>query len=82
MSNPRIRAVLYDFDGTLADTTELVMECFRHTMMQHLGEVPPTEPWLRGFGTPLEVQINHYARSAAERQAMLETYRWFQEERA
>ena len=33
MVNQRtIRTVLYDFDGTLADTTELVMECYRLTM--------------------------------------------------
>lgn len=82
LATRRIRAVLYDFDGTLADTTELVMECYRHTMQRHLGEVPPTEEWLRGFGTPLEVQINRFARSAAERRDMLETYRWFQEEQA
>ena len=75
-------AVLFDLDGTLADTTELVMECYRHTMQRHLGEVPPAEEWLRGFGTPLEVQINRFARSAAERRDMLDTYRWFQEEQA
>ena len=82
MGTRTIRAVLYDFDGTLADTTELVMECYRHTMERHLGEVPPAEEWLRGFGTPLEVQINRFARSAAERRDMLDTYRCYQEEQA
>lgn len=82
MRTRTIRAVLYDFDGTLADTTELVMECYRHTMQRHLGEVPPAEEWLRGFGTPLEVQINRFARSAAERLDMLDTYRCYQEEQA
>ncbi|HEX8696116.1 MAG TPA: HAD hydrolase-like protein [Longimicrobium sp.] len=38
-----IRAVLYDFDGTLADGTELIMRCYRHTMRTHLGECPPDE---------------------------------------
>ena len=47
MSATDIRAVLYDFDGTLADTTELVMACYRLTMQKHLGEVPPVEEWLR-----------------------------------
>ena len=82
MKKRTIRAVLYDFDGTLADTTELVMQCYRHTMQRHLGEVPPDEEWLRGFGTPLEVQINRFARSAVECRDMLETYRWYQEEQA
>lgn len=77
--SPRpVRAVLYDFDGTLADTTELILRCYRHTMAHHLNEVPPDEEWLSGFGTPLETQIRRFARSSAEERAMLDTYRSFQ----
>lgn len=76
--NGRIRAVLYDFDGTLADTTELIMRSYRHTMTVHLGEAPPDEEWLSGFGTPLEAQIRRFARSDAEHLAMLDTYRVYQ----
>jgi len=75
-----IRAVLYDFDGTLADSTELIMRCYRHTMATHLGQAPPDEEWLRGFGTPLETQIARFARTPAEQQAMLATYREHQDE--
>jgi phosphoglycolate phosphatase-like HAD superfamily hydrolase len=57
-----IRAVLYDFDGALADSTELIMRSYRHTMRLHLGEAPPDEVWLEGFGTPLETQIHRFAR--------------------
>lgn len=80
MPHRSIRAVLYDFDGTLADTTELVMNCYRHTMQTHLGYVPPEEDWLRGFGTPLAGQIARYARSPEEERAMLRTYRDYQTE--
>jgi pyrophosphatase PpaX len=73
-----IRAVLYDFDGTLADSTELIMRCYRHTMGVHLDVVPPDEEWLSGFGTTLEAQINRFARSPEEAEAMLETYRAYQ----
>jgi len=73
-----IRAVLYDFDGTLADSTELIMRCYRHTMGAHLDAVPPDEEWLSGFGTTLEAQINRFARSPDEAIAMLETYRAYQ----
>lgn len=82
MSATDIRAVLYDFDGTLADTTELVMACYRLTMQKHLGEVPPVEEWLRGFGTPLEVQMSRFARSPMECEEMIATYRFHQEEQA
>jgi pyrophosphatase PpaX len=80
LSQSPIRAVLYDFDGTLADTTELVMNCYRHTMQTHLGHTPPDEEWLRGFGTPLEGQLARFARNAEERAAMLKTYEDFQAE--
>lgn len=70
-----IRAVLYDFDGTLADSTELIMRCYRHTMRTHLGDVPADELWLSGFGTTLESQMQRFARSADEVEAMLDTYR-------
>lgn len=76
----KLKAVLYDFDGTLADSTELIMRCYRHTMAAHLGEAPPDEEWLSGFGMTLETQVARFARSAAEREAMLDTYRTHQRE--
>jgi pyrophosphatase PpaX len=73
-----IRAVLYDFDGTLADSTELIMRCFRHTMRTHLGEDLPDDAWLSGFGTTLESQMQRFGRSPDEVEAMLDTYRTYQ----
>lgn len=75
-----IRAVLWDFDGTLADTTEIIMRSFRHTMTMHLGEAPPDAEWLSGFGMTLETQIARFARTPGEERAMLDTYRTFQAE--
>ncbi|HEY0036317.1 MAG TPA: HAD-IA family hydrolase [Longimicrobium sp.] len=75
-----IRAVLYDFDGTLADSTELIMRCYRHTMTTHLEACPPDEEWLSGFGTPLTDQIARFARTPEEASAMLDTYRTHQDE--
>jgi pyrophosphatase PpaX len=77
----RIRAVLFDFDGTLADSTDLIMQAFRHTMGRYLDAVPPDEQWRSGFGTPLDVQIARFARTEAEFQAMMDTYRQFQQDR-
>jgi pyrophosphatase PpaX len=77
---PQFRAVLFDFDGTLADSTELIMRSYRYTMRRHLGHVPPEEEWMAGFGTPLRVQIGRFARSADEHREMLETYRTYQEQ--
>lgn len=67
-------AVLFDLDGTLADTVELILRCYRHTMEVHLGEAPPEERWLSGMGTPLREQLKGFARSPDEAARMAETY--------
>jgi pyrophosphatase PpaX len=72
------RGVLFDLDGTLADTVELILRSFRHTMEQHLDEVPPESRFLETIGKPLPVQLRDFARSEEERLAMLETYVAFQ----
>jgi pyrophosphatase PpaX len=72
------RGVLFDLDGTLADTVELILLSFRHTMETHLGEVPPESRFLETIGTPLPVQLLDFARDEAQRLAMLETYVAFQ----
>lgn len=74
----RWEAVLFDLDGTLADTVELILRCYRHTMVTHLGEAPPDEAWLATIGTPLRDQLRDFARSDEEAEAMLETYSAFQ----
>lgn len=70
--------VFFDLDGTLADTVELILRSYRHTMATHLGEVLPDERWIYGMGTPLRTQLREFARSEEEAGAMLETYTVFQ----
>lgn len=71
-------ALLFDLDGTLADTIELILCCYRHTMRTHLEHEPADELWMKGIGTPLNVQLAAFARSPDELLAMQETYRSFQ----
>ena len=78
MSRGDWRGVFFDLDGTLADTVELILMSYRHTMRTHLGESPPDERWLATIGTPLPIQLGDFARSEAERLAMLNTYVTFQ----
>ncbi|MBW3534043.1 MAG: HAD-IA family hydrolase [Gemmatimonadetes bacterium] len=66
--------VLFDLDGTLADSVPLILACYRHTMTVHRGAPPPDELWLRTIGRPLRDSLADFAASAAERDAMLETY--------
>ncbi len=71
-------AVLFDLDGTLADTVAMILRCYRHTMEVHLGKAPPDERWLEGMGTPLREQLKAFARDPDEAARMEETYSAYQ----
>jgi pyrophosphatase PpaX len=71
-------AVLFDLDGTLADTVQLILHCYRHTMRTHLGRELPDERWLATIGTPLRDQLRDFARDEDEAARMLETYVTYQ----
>lgn len=73
-------SVLFDLDGTLADTVPLILACYRHTMTVHRGAPLPDELWLRHVGRPLRDSMLDFGRDAAEADAMRETYIGFQRE--
>jgi len=73
-------AVLFDLDGTLADTVEMILLCYRHTMRAHLGRELPDSRWLATIGTPLRDQLREFARTDGEARAMLDTYVAHQDE--
>jgi pyrophosphatase PpaX len=66
---------LFDLDGTLIDSVELILSSYRHTLSVHRGEVPPDDVWLQGLGTPLSVQFRHFTDDPDEINAMVATYR-------
>jgi pyrophosphatase PpaX len=70
-----LKTFLFDLDGTLLDSIELILRSYRHTMKVHRGTEPPDDVWLRGLGTPLWVQFRHWTDDPAEIQAMVATYR-------
>ena len=65
---------LFDLDGTLIDSVELILRSYRHTMRTHRGMVPPDELWLKGVGTPIRVQLREWSQDPAEIEAMATTY--------
>jgi pyrophosphatase PpaX len=52
LSNPT-RAILFDLDGTLIDTTDLIMRCFHHSWRTVCGLEHSREAILTTFGIPL-----------------------------
>lgn len=71
----RYPTILFDFDGTLVDSIELILESYRHTMRVHRGAVPPDADFLAGLGTPLRAQFRSFTDDPDEIQAMIATYR-------
>jgi pyrophosphatase PpaX len=47
------RAILFDLDGTLIDTTSLILQCFEHSWKTVCGKTHAPEVLLRTFGIPL-----------------------------
>lgn len=73
--------VLFDLDGTVLDTTPMIVESLRHTAHTHLPEwAAPEADLVHGIGTPLEHQFVEHIRLAgrapdpALAEAMLATY--------
>ena len=71
----RLDTVLFDLDGTLIDSRDLILSSFRHTMENHLGWVPPDRAWLANMGKPLIVQLRGFADTEGQVREMMETYR-------
>ena len=69
------RAVLFDLDGTLIDSTRLIIESYHHTMRVHRGQTLPESEWIKGLGTPLRVQFRRFTDDPDEVQRMIATYR-------
>ena len=71
----RFRAVLFDLDGTLIDSTRLIIESYHHTMRVHRGRTLAEAEWIKGLGTPLRVQFRRFTDDPDEIQRMITTYR-------
>lgn len=74
----RWSAVLFDLDGTLADTIPLILRSYRHTMREHKGRELPDALWVERIGRPLRDSMADFADSPEESERMQETYYAFQ----
>lgn len=72
-----MKTYLFDLDGTLLDSIELILTSFHYTSRTHLGRELTDAYWLEGVGTPLRTQLSRVARSDEELDAMMDTYRTY-----
>src|SRR5882762_4622997 len=67
---------LFDLDGTIIDSIELILRSYRHTMQLHRGNEPPPpdDMWIEGLGTPLWAQFGHISLYKEETVSIVQTY--------
>lgn len=70
-----IHAVLFDLDGTLIDTYDMILASFRHATKTVLGKTVPDEALMRKVGQPLAVQMWDFADGQAMHDELMEVYR-------
>ena len=68
------KGVLFDLDGTLVDSIDLILASYRHMIEVHLGQTISDEEWLRTMGMPLRIQLQSFSDSPEQREAMFNTY--------
>ncbi len=66
------KGILFDLDGTLLDTTDLILKSFQHTIRTHQGCDADLEFVKTTFGRPL---IEALALMGDDPEAMIKTYR-------
>jgi pyrophosphatase PpaX len=72
---PGIQTALFDLDGTLIDSVRLILDSYHHTLEQHGLPARTDEEWLKGVGTPLQVQFAAWREHPEKLESMIATYR-------
>ena len=77
----RLKAILFDFDGTIVDTTELIHESMRRATGEVLGRELSRETLMANVGQPLPRQMELLADGQPEKtEELLEVYLHHNEE--
>lgn len=68
-----VQCILFDLDGTLVDTVELILSSARYATAQVLGEALPDDVLKHDIGMPLKAQMESYAPGRSDE--LLAVYR-------
>ncbi len=70
--------ILFDLDGTLLDSIELILASARYAFEKRQRTPPPDDEWRAGVGIPLFNMFRRYASDEADVAAFIATYREYQ----
>lgn len=71
-------ALLFDLDGTLVDSIELILSSARHAFAGFAGQAPTDDEWRATIGRPLQRVLREFAPDDAEADRLLGRYREYQ----
>ena len=72
---PMVKAILFDLDGTLLDTHDLILESMQHAVKTVLREDIPPERLMAKVGQPLSVQMWDFTGDRELHDELLRVYR-------
>ncbi|MDU1413689.1 MAG: pyrophosphatase PpaX [Clostridium sp.] len=61
-----IKGILFDLDGTIVDTNELIIQSFTYVLNEYLGLKVSRQEIIKTFGAPLIETMRHYGGDRAE----------------
>lgn len=71
-------ALLFDLDGTLIDSIELIMRSMHHAFDGYTATRPTDEAWRALIGRPLTASFREFVREQAEVDRLIGRYREYQ----
>lgn len=74
----RLPAILFDLDGTLLDSIELILNSARYAFQKLERACPSDEEWATGIGIPLFTMFRRYAHDDDDCRALIAAYREYQ----
>ncbi|MDB4878513.1 MAG: HAD-superfamily hydrolase subfamily [Gemmatimonadetes bacterium] len=78
MPAPAYPTVLFDLDGTLLDSIELILRSARYSFEKLNREWITDEVWSAGIGIPLFTAFGKYAKDETDHAALIAGYREYQ----
>jgi pyrophosphatase PpaX len=75
--NGKIKAVLFDFDGTIMDTNDIIIKSWQHTFLTVEGKERPLDAITSSFGEPLSITMKSLFPDK-DTEEMVNTYRNYQ----
>ena len=76
-AHPSVFAVLFDLDGTLIDSIDLLVASMEFAYGDRPHR-PPVDEWIAAIGTPLDAMLRRWARDDADVLDLRARYREFQ----